>query len=199
MKWLFQGPGTQQVFQLLDAKPVLPYSTLQLPASGSPLPCSSRVNTWRWPFALRMCWVEQQVRVQLHFWWQKAVETMGTPQCSVGLDGSKRMCGDYMQLWILLVMLQSADAFFNWLVACISRIGSARCIYWSEREWQGPLERNPAVAFPRNQGSLTPRGLVVWIPGVPRTNRQVSLHLKSIKTSESFLTCCLKFRIQFPG
>ena len=69
-----------------------------------------------------------------------------SPFVLCGLDGSKRMSeGDYKRLWILLVMLPSADAFFNWLVACISRIENARCIYCAERECWRPLERYPAV------------------------------------------------------
>ena len=58
--------------------------------------------------------MEYWVRVHLHFWWQKAAEIIGALLCSMGLDGSKRMSeGDYKQLWILLVMLPSAVAFFN--------------------------------------------------------------------------------------
>lgn len=58
--------------------------------------------------------MEYQVRVHLHFWQQRAAEIIGAPLCSMELGGSKRMSeGDYKQLWILLVMLPSADAFFN--------------------------------------------------------------------------------------
>lgn len=58
--------------------------------------------------------MEYQVRVHLHFWRQKAAEIIRAPRCSVELGGSERMSeGDYKRSWILLVMLPSADAFFN--------------------------------------------------------------------------------------
>lgn len=58
--------------------------------------------------------MDYQVKVHLHFWPQKAAALIGAPLSSMGLDGSKWMSeGDYKQLWILLVMLPSADAFFN--------------------------------------------------------------------------------------
>lgn len=59
--------------------------------------------------------------------------------------------GDYKQLRVPLVMLPSADAFFNRLVACISRIGDARCIYCDERDCREPWERDPAAG--RDQGT----------------------------------------------
>lgn len=58
--------------------------------------------------------MDYQVKVRLHFWRQKAAELVGAPLSSVGPDGSKWMSeGDYKQLWISLVTLPSADAFFN--------------------------------------------------------------------------------------
>lgn len=156
MIWLLQSQGASEFTDpsILIAKYEIwahyrgVTSVLLLEATPwAPLICyAGRVNTWRMPCAQRACWVEYQVRVHLHFWRQKAAVIIGAPLCSVGLDGSKRMSeGDYKQLWILLVMQPSADAFFNWLVACISRIGNARCIYCGERECWRPLERHPAA------------------------------------------------------
>lgn len=156
-----------------NSKVQLPWCSSCLPleaAPWAPLICySGRVNTWRMSCAQRACWVEYQVRVHLHFLATEGFGDNRSPFVLSGAGWSKRMSeGDYKQLWILLVMPPSADAFFNWLVACTSRIGNARCIYCSERECWRPLERHPAVEYlsiSGGQGSLTLYGLVTSNPG----------------------------------
>lgn len=63
---------------------------------------------------------------------------------------------DYKQLWILLVMLPSADAFSNGLVMCISRIGNARYIYCSKMRLWWPLGMTCGCHVSGTYGALIP-------------------------------------------
>lgn len=54
---------------------------------------------------------------------------------------------------------------------------------------EGPWEDTQLLSVNRGQGSLTPGGQPIRIPGEPRTNRQGCQHLTEMQALKSFLSC----------